>query len=135
MSENIKQETIRFPASRIADVAKALSGDVRVRILEALGKKPMSVSQLAEALGVAQPTVSINVQILEQADLVVSAQGANREKICSVTCRQLVLELPANPGDGLHRTEQIRMPIGMFSRCSVRPTCGMAGRDGSMIGS
>ncbi|UJF35775.1 ArsR/SmtB family transcription factor [Paenibacillus hexagrammi] len=134
MSE-IKQETIRYPASRIVDVAKALSGDIRVRILEALGEKPMSVSQLAEALGAAQPTISINVQILEQAELVVSAQGANREKICSVTCRSIQLDLPSKLGEGLHRTEDIHMPIGMYSRCSIQPTCGMAGKDGSIIGS
>lgn len=41
MMNDISQETIRYPASRILDVAKALSGDVRVRILEALGEKPM----------------------------------------------------------------------------------------------
>lgn len=75
-----KLETNRYPASRIVEVAKALSSDVRVRILEALGDKPMSVGQLAEALGIAQPTVSINVQMLEQAELIVSSQGANREK-------------------------------------------------------
>ncbi|WP_042160234.1 ArsR/SmtB family transcription factor [Paenibacillus gorillae] len=134
MNEN-KQEMLRFPSSRIVEIAKALSGDVRVRILEALGDKPMSVGQLADALGVAQPTISINVQMLEQADLVLSWQGANREKICSVTCRSIVLELPAKPGDGLHRIEEIHMPIGMYATCSVQPTCGMANRDGAIIGS
>lgn len=134
MSE-IKQDTNRYPASRIVDVAKALSGDVRVRILEALGDRPMSINQLAEALGVAQPTISINVQALEQVELVVSTVGANREKICSVTCRSIVLELPSRPGDGLHLTEEVHMPIGLFSSCSVQPTCGMARRDGSIIGS
>lgn len=134
MSE-IRQDIIRFPASRIVDIAKALSGDVRVRILEALGDKSMSIGQLAEALSVAQPTISINVQMLEQADLIVSTQGANREKICSVTCRSIQLELPARPGEGLHQTESIHMPIGMFSHCSVQPPCGIIGRDGLAIGS
>ncbi|MGG6310918.1 ArsR/SmtB family transcription factor [Paenibacillus macerans] len=135
MSEPHRQETIRYPASRILDVAKALSGDVRVRILEALGKQPMSINQLAEELGVAQPTISINVQTLEQADLIVSTPGANREKICYVTCRSIQLELPTRPGEGLHQIEEIRMPIGMYSICSVQPPCGMVGRDGSLIGS
>ncbi|WP_027086561.1 ArsR/SmtB family transcription factor [Cohnella panacarvi] len=134
MSET-KQELIRFPATRMIDVAKALSGDVRVRILEALGEKPMSVSQLAEALGVAQPTVSINIQILEQAELIDTRQGSNREKICSVGYRSILLELPAKPGEGLRRTEDIHMPIGMYSHCSIQPTCGLAARDGTGIGS
>ncbi|EXX90390.1 ArsR family transcriptional regulator [Paenibacillus darwinianus] len=135
MTDINRQDTIRYPASRILDVAKALSGDVRVRILEALGNQPMSINQLAEALGVAQPTISINVQTLEQAELVVSTQGANREKICSVTCRSILLELPAKPGEGLHQIEEIHMPIGMYSQCSIRPPCGMINRDGMLIGS
>lgn len=135
MNDLPKQEIIRFPASRIVDVAKALSGDVRVRILEALGDQPMSVGQLAEALGVAQPTISINVQMLEQAELVSSTLGANREKICSVNFRQILLELPTRPGDGLNRIESIDMPIGLYASCSVQPTCGMAAADGSLIGS
>ncbi|TLS48959.1 ArsR family transcriptional regulator [Paenibacillus antri] len=134
MSES-KQDIMRFPPSKITDVAKALSGDLRVRILEALGDTQLSVTQLAEALGVAQPTVSINIQILEQAGLVVTAQGSNREKLCSVSCRSILLELPSRPGDGLHKTEEIRMPIGMYSLCSVQPPCGMANRDGLIIGS
>ncbi|TNJ64791.1 ArsR family transcriptional regulator [Paenibacillus hemerocallicola] len=132
---DFKQELIRYPAARITEVAKALSGDLRVRILETLGDMPMGVSQLAEALGVAQPTMTINIQILEQAGLVVSSPGANREKICYVTCKSILLELPVKTGDGLHRIEQIHMPIGMYSRSIVRPTCGMAGHDGVLIGS
>ncbi|WP_116190313.1 ArsR/SmtB family transcription factor [Paenibacillus taihuensis] len=129
------KDTIRYPSSRIVDVAKALSGDVRVRILEALGEKSMSVSQLAEALGVAQPTISINVQILESVELVTSTTGANREKICSVTGRSILLELPVKLGEGLHRTEELHMPIGMYAHCSIEPTCGIATRDGAHVGS
>ncbi|WP_219834058.1 transcriptional regulator [Paenibacillus sp. R14(2021)] len=134
MSESI-QDTLRYPSARIVDVAKALSGDVRVRILEALGEKPMSVSQLAEAIGVAQPTISINVQILEAVELVSSTLGANREKICSVTCRSIHLDLPVKLGEGLHRTEELHMPIGMFAHCSVQPTCGLVNRDCIHVGS
>ncbi|OUS75790.1 transcriptional regulator [Paenibacillus sp. MY03] len=132
---DIRQEVLRYPASRITDVAKALSGDLRVRILEAIGSDQMSVTQLAQALGVAQPTVSINIQILEQAGLIVTSQGSNREKLCSVSGRSILLELPEKPGDGLHKAEEIHMPIGMYSSCSVQPTCGMANKEGTLIGS
>ncbi|SFJ78944.1 Predicted transcriptional regulator [Paenibacillus sp. UNC496MF] len=135
MSFESRQDLLRFPSSRIVDVAKALSGDVRVRILEALGEKPMSISQLAEALGVAQPTISINVQILESVELVSSALGANREKICSATCRSIQLDLPVKLGEGLHRTEELHMPIGMFSHCSVQPTCGIVTKECVHVGS
>lgn len=130
-----RQKMIRYPASRITEVAKALSGDLRVRILEALGSKQMSISQLAEVLGAAQPTVSINIQILEQAGLVVTSTGNNREKLCAVASQSILLELPVKPGDGLRQIEEIRMPIGMYAYCSVGPPCGMANREGAVIGS
>ncbi|WP_010273117.1 ArsR/SmtB family transcription factor [Paenibacillus senegalensis] len=126
---------LTIPSSRIIEVAKALSGDVRLRILEALGDQSMSIGQLAETLGVAQPTISINVQILEQAGLLSSSLNANREKICSVTGRNLLLELPSRLGEGLQQIESLHMPIGLYSHCSVQPTCGMADREGRIIGS
>lgn len=126
---------LKIPSARIIEVTKALSGDVRLRILEALGDQSMSIGQLAEALGVAQPTISINVQILEQAGLLSSTLNSNREKICSVTSRTLLLELPARLGEGLQQIETLHMPIGLYSHCSVQPTCGLADREGRVIGS
>ncbi|MFC5652187.1 ArsR/SmtB family transcription factor [Paenibacillus solisilvae] len=131
---DIKEQVQRFPASRIIDVAKALSGDLRLRILEALGEQSMSISQLAAKLGVAQPTITINIQLLEHAELVTSTLGANREKICSVTCRTILLELPTKLGEGLQKLEEIHMPIGMYSNSFVGPPCGMVNKEGAAIG-
>ncbi|MFC6229232.1 ArsR/SmtB family transcription factor [Paenibacillus allorhizosphaerae] len=129
MQGNLK----RIPATRVQETAKALSGDVRLRILEVLGKKPMSISQLMDELGVAQPTVSINVQILEQAGLLETAQGANREKICSRSCDTVLFELPMLPGEALDHLEEIQMPVGMYSDFRIQPPCGLLGKEG-MIG-
>src|SRR5690606_19825128 len=122
------------PPTKLQEVAKALSGDLRLRILEILGNQTLSVTQLMTALGVAQPTISINVQILEQAELITTTQGANREKLCSRVHDSLLLQLPNAPGEALHEIEEITMPIGMYTDCHIQPTCGLAGRDG-IIGS
>lgn len=123
--------TLRIPPSQVQEVAKALSGDLRLRILEALGGgQALSVNQLMERLGVAQPTVSINVQLLEQAGLVTTAQGANREKLCSRAHDTVVLELPRAAGESLRELEEISMPVGLYTDCSVQPTCGLVGREG-----
>jgi predicted transcriptional regulator len=119
---------------KIQEVAKALSGDLRLRILEILGNQTLSVTQLMNALEAAQPTISINVQILEQAGLITTTQGVNREKLCSRIHDSLLLQLPNAPGDALHEIEEIMMPIGLYTDCSINPTCGIAGRDG-LIGS
>jgi predicted transcriptional regulator len=118
------------PPTQIQEVAKALSGDLRLRILEILGNQTLSVSQLMTALGAAQPTISINVQILEQAGLLMTTQGTNREKMCARIHDTLLLQLPNVPGQALHELEEITMPVGMFTDCSIRPTCGLAGKEG-----
>lgn len=120
----------RVPPAHVQEVAKALSGDLRLRILETLGDRTMSVTQLMGALGVAQPTVSVNVQILEQAGLVTTTQGAGREKLCARAHDVLVLELPKAIGESLDELEEIEMPVGLYTSCKVSPTCGLAGIEG-----
>jgi len=53
-------------------VMKALSDSSRVKIVKALQFKPMCVCEIHTALGLAQPTVSKHLKILEDAGLVVS---------------------------------------------------------------
>jgi predicted transcriptional regulator len=131
MAEELPHTIKRIPAHQIQEVAKALSGDLRLRILEALGERPKSISQLVEELGVAQPTVSINVQSLEQAGLVSSTtSGSGREKICSRVLDALLFELPLRPGEGLQRVEEISMPVGLYTDCAIQPPCGLQGLEG-----
>ncbi|MCR8635310.1 ArsR/SmtB family transcription factor [Paenibacillus radicis (ex Xue et al. 2023)] len=122
----------RIPAHQIQEVAKALAGDLRLRILEALGERPKSITQLVEELGVAQPTVSINVQALEQAGLLTSSQGSGREKICARTLDKLLFELPMRPGEGLHEVEELSMPVGLYTDCEIGPPCGLYGLEGKI---
>jgi ArsR family transcriptional regulator len=55
-------------------VVKALSDPNRVKLLKMLQKRTMCVCEIQAALGIAQPTVSKHLKILEDAGLV------NREK-------------------------------------------------------
>ena len=50
-------------------VMKALSDPNRVRILKLLEKNPLCVCEIQEVLGIAQPTVSSHMKILEDAGL------------------------------------------------------------------
>jgi predicted transcriptional regulator len=133
MAEENSPTIKRIPAHQIQEVAKALSGDLRLRILEALGERPKSISQLVEELGVAQPTVSINVQNLEQAGLLSSStSGSGREKICSRVLDALLFELPLRPGEGLQQIEEISMPVGLYTDCVIQPPCGLQGMEGAI---
>jgi predicted transcriptional regulator len=123
----------RISPNQVQEVAKALSGDLRMRILEILGDQVLSITQLMQALGVAQPTVSINVQILEQAGLIETTSGANREKICSRIYDSLFFELPNVPGEAFNDMEDISMPIGLYTDCAINSPCGLVNKD-NLIG-
>lgn len=59
-----------------------------------------------------------------------TTQGANREKLCSRIHDTLLLQLPNVPGESLHELEEVSMPVGMYTDCSVQPTCGLASKEG-----
>jgi ArsR family transcriptional regulator, arsenate/arsenite/antimonite-responsive transcriptional repressor len=55
-------------------VMKALSDPGRVKIIKMLEHKAMCVCEIREVLGLAQPTISKHLKILEDSDLVVSTK-------------------------------------------------------------
>lgn len=57
-------------AAAVADVMQGLSSPARVQILDRLHRSPCSVGELAETLGLGQPTVSNHLRLLRHLDLV-----------------------------------------------------------------
>ena len=53
-------------------VMKALSDPNRVKVLKMLGARPLCVCEITAILGLAQPTVSKHLKVLEEAGLVES---------------------------------------------------------------
>ncbi|MEV6950493.1 metalloregulator ArsR/SmtB family transcription factor [Streptomyces sp. NPDC051183] len=58
-------------ATAVAEVMQGLASPVRIRILARLLHGPCSVGELAEALGLGQPTVSNHLRLLRHLDLVI----------------------------------------------------------------
>ncbi len=56
-------------------VMKALSDPNRVKVVKMLQQKQMCVCEMREALGIAQPTVSKHLKILEERGLAVEKRG------------------------------------------------------------
>ena len=57
---------------------KALGDPTRLAILEAIGRRPRTVGELAELFGLAQPTISNHVRVLRDAGLVVESKDSRR---------------------------------------------------------
>lgn len=57
---------------QLLKVMKALGDPTRIRIMKMLEQREMCVCEICAALGVAQPTVSSHLKVLEGAELVAS---------------------------------------------------------------
>jgi len=125
----IADDTKRLEASTseaIRDLAQALSGEARLRVLALLAEGPRNMNDIAQALGMPLSTVTVNVRRLEEAGLVDcrAAPGSRgTQKIVSRRYDTVVLSLPgagAAPDGRL-----VDMPVGHFTRAEVSPPCGI----------
>ncbi|RYG19288.1 ArsR family transcriptional regulator, partial [bacterium] len=125
----------QLSASESVAIFRALGSEPRARIVELLADKDMNINELSLALGLAQPSVSKHVQILEEAGLIASDYRAGpqgMQKRCRRLHERILVEM-----EGARRREdgiaEIEVPIGMFTQVEALPTCGLATRE-KMIG-
>lgn len=114
-------------------VLKALDSLNRIRILRYLTSRTASVNEIAGALGLPLSTVSLHVDILQEAGLIqTELEPASRgvRKICARMYDQIVFDLPRTPLQQRHPSIELTMPIGAYSDCQVASTCGLAGENG-----
>ena len=122
-------KTLFFSHGRIPLAAKALSAKARVDILDLLQNGPYTVSQLATALGIAQPAVTKHVQILQEAGLLQTAPGTSERgatKLCYRTYNEVHLYFSTLPDPAMDDRITLTLPVGGYSRCEIHPTCGLA---------
>lgn len=113
------------------DVLECFASETRVKIIELLGRRPMNIRELAEALGISSAIVTKHVQKMEDAGIVrtESVSGTRgRRKVCHLDCDTITLKLkvpesPQIPGSNRY---SVSIPIGQYSDYRVKPTCGLA---------
>jgi predicted transcriptional regulator len=118
-------------AAESVAIFKALASESRVRILELLADRDMNINELSAALGLAQPSTSKHVQILEESGLVVSdymAGPQGMQKRCRRVHERLVVEM-AGKGAIQEGVGEVEVPVGMFTNVSAVSTCGLASRE------
>jgi len=114
-------------------VAKALNSKIRREMLRILRDRELNVNQLAQHLDIPQSTCTVNVQILEQAHLISTRQIAaskGAQKMCSLTCDEVVLPIIPESQILDEHTIEIEMPIGLYTASHLTPPCGIASEKG-----
>lgn len=110
------------------DVFRALASEPRLAILALLAEAPHNVAEIGARIGLAQPTVTKHVQILERAGLLTSeylpgTQGM--QKRCRLTHDRLLVSLEAE-SEVAQRVHEVAMPIGLYTLAHAQATCGLA---------
>jgi len=77
-------------------VAMALANETCLRILSLLSKRELDISTLAEKLNLTEPTVSVDIQELQNLDIVTVTYGKGKRgirKICKLAKDQICIKL------------------------------------------
>ncbi|MBQ9855883.1 MAG: helix-turn-helix domain-containing protein, partial [Clostridia bacterium] len=109
--------------NKLQIVARALSSDLRLKILELLNERSMNVIELAQKLEVPVSTVSNSIVILEEADLIRTERQTGVRgvmKLCSRKKDNIAIRLVMPNGHEIQSHYQM-MPIGHYTDISVTP--------------
>ncbi len=113
-------------------ICKALSSPQRMMIMQAITRKTMTVSELANLLKLAQSTMTVHIQELEAAGLLRSVVKPGplrgQRKLCSTAIDGLSFVFAHEDNKN-----SISMPVGHFVDYSVKPTCGIHSSAGQLI--
>lgn len=111
---------------------QALSSETRLKILEILQNREMSIKELSAALQVSSAIVTKHIKTLEAVSLVESySQPGIRglKKVCRIKTSELQVILNNNYEENPVKTTEIDIPIGSYSSFHVMPPCGLASKE------
>lgn len=116
------------------DIFKALSSEIRIRILELLAQnQAMNLNELAGKLNLSNGAVTMHIKKLEESGLIEINTSVGKhgiQKICYLNKDKLMIDLRSVETENLYEVE---IQVGHYSNYSAAPTCGLATKD-SIIG-
>lgn len=121
-------------AGKLQAVARALSSELRLKILELLDERSMNIIELSQRLEVPISTVSNSIVVLEEADLIRTERQTGVRgvmKLCSRKKDYITIRLQRPRRRDIESYFQ-SMPIGHYTDCQVVPVCGLLGASRSI---
>ncbi|WP_169087929.1 ArsR/SmtB family transcription factor [Paenibacillus sp. PL91] len=110
-------------------VYEALASDVRLRIIQLLAKQEMNIKDLAQALELSSPIMTMHVKKLEKAGLIssemVSSSGGTK-KMCKLITDSIEIDFPSKSRPALRTYHESIVSVGHYTDFEVEPTCGLA---------
>ena len=111
-------------------LGKALSSEIRLKILGLLQEGPLCVNEIAEFLNIPASSAALHVRVLEEAELIRTELKPGIRGYMKLCIRQetsVVLDLQKKSKE--QREEVISMPVGNYVDYKITPTCGMVNEE------
>ena len=111
-------------------LGKALSSEIRLKILGLLQEGPLCVNEIAEFLNIPASSAALHVRVLEEAELIrteLKPGIRGSMKLCIRQETSVVLDLQKKSKE--QREEVISMPVGNYVDYKITPTCGMVNEE------
>ncbi|SHI98463.1 ArsR/SmtB family transcription factor [Wenxinia saemankumensis] len=116
------------------DVLKGLASALRVRILKLLHSEgAMNVNDIAARLDLPQSTVSSNVALLEEGQLIRTETRKARkgsQKICIATVDEVLVSFKAARETLPANAIEVAMPLGLYTSFELSAPCGLCTTEG-----
>lgn len=133
MPEPLQNLVVNLDSPETELIGQALSSKQRIRLLALVAKQAMNVNEIAAALGLKHPTVSVHIKALEAAGLIKSGRfstGNGSEKRCWATFKTLSINNITDQPSSEEFAKDVSMPIGLFTNIHAEPFCGLASETG-----
>jgi predicted transcriptional regulator len=111
-------------------IYEALSSSVRLQVINLLAMQDMNIKELAQALNLSSPIMTMHVKKLEKAGIIqatkIPSKGGNH-KVCTLVAEQITIDFPRK-GDMSPTREyhQTIISVGHYTDFQIEPTCGLA---------
>ena len=131
--ERIIELELRSGRADTLEKFKALASEPRLRILEHLAHRLSNLTELAAALDMNLATVTMHVNILEKAGLIVCEHKPGErgtQRVCGCMFDWINLHMVRQREPQAGQTLEVPLRVGSYSDFQVTPTCGLASEAG-----
>lgn len=114
------------------DLGKALASPVRLEMLKLLYDKSLIIGEIAKEMDLPASSTAFHLKIMEKAGLIrMEEQPGTRgtTKLCTRKVDHLSVSLVKRKAV-VDEIVSMEMPIGAFTGCKVKPTCGLWSTEG-----
>lgn len=112
-------------------VFRALASFERIKILNLIQNKPMTIKEIADIMSLPISSVTEHTKVLNEANIINIEYMPNKKgfiKLCSKSINTLKILFDDIIGEKDIEEYVYEMPVGNFSDVNIVPPCGMAGK-------